>query len=197
MGQSNFEPLLREHISLAVSDELNDLILNGSGGSNEPHGFLSRLTNPSNPATGVETWSRLLKIQSGGVDGLWASELAEIGLLVGPETYRLAASVFQGSDSERSAAAYIKEVGAGFMTNAKMPDKSSHTQQGILCRKGRSMMPNPARTAVMPTWGHFTIDDIYSHAEKGERRFVVSALVGHVHLVQAGAYSQVAFRVSS
>ena len=197
IGQANFEPLLREHISLAVSDELNDLILNGSGSSNEPHGFFSRLTDATAPSTGVETWSRFLKVQSGGIDGLWASELAEIGLLVGPESYRLAASVFQGSDSERSAAAYLEEVGASFLTNSKMPDKSSHIQKGILCRKGRSMMPTPARTAVMPTWGHFTIDDIYSGAGKGERRFVVSALVGHVHIVQSGAYKEVSFRVTA
>ena len=30
VGQANFEPLLREHISMVVSDELNNLIINGS-----------------------------------------------------------------------------------------------------------------------------------------------------------------------
>ena len=141
--------------------------------------------------------ARILKIQSGGIDGLWASELSEIGLLVGVDSYRLSASVFQGSDSERSAAAYLKEVGGGFLTNSKMPAKSSHIQKAILCRKGRSMTPQPMRTAVMPTWGHFTVDDVFSGAGKGERRFVVSTMVGHVHLVQPDAYQEVAFRVSA
>lgn len=197
VGQANFEPLLREHISMVVSDELNNLIINGSGSDNEPHGFLSRLTDAASPATGIETWSRILKIQSGGIDGLWASELSEIGLLVGVDSYRLAASVFQGSDSERSAAAYLQQVGGGFVTNSKMPAKSSHIQKAILCRKGRSMTPTPMRTSVMPSWGHFSIDDVYSGAAKGERQFTVSTLVGDVHIVQPAAYTEVAFRVSA
>ena len=197
VGQANFEPLLREHISMVVSDELNNLIINGSGSDNEPHGFLSRLTDAASPATGIETWSRILKIQSGGIDGLWASELSEIGLLVGVDSYRLAASVFQGADSERSAAAYLQQVGGGFVTNSKMPAKSSHIQKAILCRKGRSMTPTPMRTAVMPSWGHFSIDDVYSGAAKGERQFTVSALIGDVHIIQPAAYAEVAFRVSS
>ena len=83
VGSSNFESLLKDHISMAVSDELNDLIINGTGSSNEPHGFLSRLTDAANPATGIETWSRFLKVQSAGIDGLWAAELQDVALLVG------------------------------------------------------------------------------------------------------------------
>ena len=53
------------------------------------------------------------------------------------------------------------------------------------------------RKSILPSWGRFSVDDIYSGASKGERVFVVSALVGDVHIVQAGAYQEVAFRVSS
>ena len=193
VGSSNFESLLKDHISMAVSDELNDLIINGTGSSNEPHGFLSRLTDAANPATGIETWSRFLKVQSAGIDGLWAAELQDVALLVGVDSYRLAASVFQGSDSERSAADYLRQVGSGFKTNSKMPSTSAHIQKAILCRKGR----DPMRKSILPSWGRFSVDDIYSGASKGERVFVVSALVGDVHIVQAGAYQEVAFRVSS
>ena len=184
---------------MVVSDELNNLIINGSGSSsNEPHGFLSQAHGRQQTRQpGLKPGARFLKVLSAGIDGLWASELSEIGLLVGVDSYRLSASVFQGSDSERSAAAYLKEVGGGFLTNSKMPAKSSHIQKAILCRKGRSMTPQPMRTAVMPTWGHFTVDDVFSGAGKGERRFVVSTMVGHVHLVQPDAYQEVAFRVSA
>ena len=58
------------------------------------------------------------------------------------------------------------------------------------------MMPVPTRTAVCPHWGYFTIDDIYSGALKGQRRFVINTLVGDVIFVQPSAYAQVAFRVS-
>ena len=196
VGQANFESLLRQHISLAVSDELDDQMLNGDGMNDDLTGIFERLTDPSAPAAGVETWTRFLAIQSGGIDGLWASELSHIGLVVGPETYRVAAATFQGTDSEQSAASYLKSMGESFVTNSRMPDSATNVQQGILCRKGRSMMPTPMRTAVCPHWGYFTIDDIYTGALKGQRRFVINTLVGDVILVQPSAYAQVAFRVS-
>ena len=199
VGQANFESLLRQHISLAVSDELDEQMLNGDGMNDDLTGIFQRLTDPADPAAGIETWTRFLAIQSGGIDGLWSSELSHIGLLVGPETYRLAAATFQGTDSEDSAASYLKRMGAGeyaFVTNSRMPDSDANIQQGILCRKGRSMMPAPMRTAICPHWGYFTIDDIYTGARKGQRRFVINTLVGDVILVQPSAYAQVAFRVS-
>ena len=52
------------------------------------------------------------------------------------------------------------------------------------------------RTAVCPSWGYFSVDDIYSGALKGQRRFVISTLVGDLILVQKDAYEEVAFRVS-
>ena len=171
-------------------------MLNGDGSSDDLTGIFERLTDATAPAAAVETWVRFLAIQSGGIDGLWASELSHIGLLVGPESYRLAAATFQGADSEDSAASYLKRTGGGFVTNSRMPVKATHIQAGILVRRGRSMMPSPTRTAICPSWGFFTIDDIYSGALKGQRRFVINTLVGDVILVQPSAYSEVAFRVS-
>ena len=53
------------------------------------------------------------------------------------------------------------------------------------------------RTAVCPTWGSISIDDIFSGALKGQRAFTVSVLLGDVILVQPSAYAEVAFRVSA
>ena len=199
VGQAGFESRLREQISLQVSDELDDQLVNGNGSGANLTGVFQRLTTPGNPAANAETWTRFLAIQSGGIDGLWATELEHIGLVVGVETYQLAAATFQGTDSEQSAASYLKSMGAregAFFTNSRMPAKASDIQQGILCRKGRSMMPTPMRTAVCPHWGYFSIDDIYTGASKGERIFTINTLVGDVILTQPGAYAQVAFRVS-
>ena len=199
VGQDNFESMLRQNISLAISDELDDQMLNGAGASDDIIGIFERLTAGSAPAAAVETWTRFLAIQSGGIDGLWATELSDLGMIVGPATYRLAAATFQGTDSEESAASYIKRMGAAdaaFVTNKRMPDKTGHIQEGILCRKGRRTMPTPVRTAVCPSWGYFTVDDIYTGAHKGQRRFVINTMIGDVILVQPDAYAQVRFRVS-
>ena len=197
VGASNFESILRQHISLVLSDELDDQILNGDGSSDDLTGFFKRLTNPDAPAANVETWTRFLAVQSGGIDGLWASELSDIGLLVGVDTFRLAAQTFQGADSEESAASYLKRVGSSFTTNKRLPAKKTHVQQAILTRMGRRTMPAPMRLSVCPHWGFVSIDDVFSGSLKGERRFVISVLVGDVIVVEPGAYSQVAFRVST
>ena len=201
IGQAGFESMLRQHISLLVSDELDDQMINGDSSvtATDLDGIFAQLTNPSAPAANVETWTRFLAIQSAGIDGLWATELEHVGLTVGVDTYRLSAATFQGTDSEESAASYLKRMGAGdgaFFTNSRMPATATNIQQGILCRKGRSMMPAPMRTAVCPHWGYFSIDDIYTGASKGERVFTINTLVGDVILTQPAAYAQVAFRVS-
>ena len=193
VGTANFESVLRENLSLVLSDELDDQMINGDGSNNDLTGIFQRLTDPAAPAANVETWARFLTIQASGIDGLWATELSHIGMVVNPETYRLAAVTFQGTDAEESAAMYMKRSGDSFFTNKRMPDKANHIAPGILCRKGRMGM----RTAVCPHWGYVSIDDIYSGARKGERYFTVSVLVGDVILVQPDAYEQVAFRVST
>ena len=196
IGTENFESIFRQNLSMVLSAHLDHNLLNGSTDTdvNELEGFYKRLTDPAAPAANAETWTRFLAIQSGGIDGLWATELGHVAMVVGVETYRLAAATFQGADSEESAASYLKRMGAGFWTNSRMPVKAAHVQQGILCRKGKTGM----RTAVAPIWSNgISIDDIYSGARKGERYFTVSTLVGDVMLVQPGAYSQIAFRVSA
>ena len=130
VGQENFESILRQNLALALSDELDDQAINGNGTAPNLTGIFQRLTAPAAPAANVETWTRFLAIQSGGIDGLWATELDQIGIVVNPETFRLAAATFQGTDSEESAASYLKRVGGGFWTNKRMPDKSSHIAEG-------------------------------------------------------------------
>ena len=77
-----------------------------------------------------------------------------------------------------------------------MPAAVSRNQQAFVCRKGRSMMPSPTRLAVAPHWGYLSVDDIYTGARTGERRYVLSVLVGDVILVQPNAYAQVAFQLA-
>ncbi|MYE06627.1 MAG: hypothetical protein F4Y04_05305 [Chloroflexi bacterium] len=197
-GAANFEAALRENIAMVVSDELNRLLINGDTDTDtaEPNGFLDLLTDPTAPVAGVETFMRLAQIQAGGVDGLWAGSLADVGILCGVDTYTVAASKFQGASNapvEDSAAAYLERVGRFFTANARMPAKASHVQAGIMYKAGRP----ETRTALVPHWGYVAIDDPYSGRLKGERFFTVSVLVGDLILVQPSAYAQVAFRVST
>ena len=131
VGAANFEAVLRENVSLALSAELDDQIINGDDTNDDLIGILERLTNPPVPAADVETWVRFLAIQSGGIDGLWATELAHIAIVCNPETYRLSAATFQGSDAEDSAAMYLARHGAEFWTNSRMPPRKTTSRKAF------------------------------------------------------------------
>ena len=199
VGQANFESALRENLSLVLSDELDDQALNGNGSAPNLNGIFQRLTDPSAPAAGVVNWAGFASQHAAGVDGLWANTIQDVSIVVNPETYRLAAGTFQGTDAEMSAAAYATANTGGFWTNKRMPDKANHVAQAILYRKGRSMMGGAGamRTAVCPHWNEISIDDIYSGSANAERYFTVHVLLGDVILVQPDAYAQIAYRVSS
>ena len=210
VGQANFEGILRENLSLALSDELDDQAINGDGNAPNLKGMFNILTNPAAPGAGVETFDRLVAIYAAGIDGLWANTVKDVAVVAGVETYQLATKTFRDrvidtgqrggvSLGDESFADYAMRLYGGFWTNKRMPAKANHIQQGILYRKGRSAMGASAgmRTAVCPHWGEVSIDDIYSGSAKAERNFTMHVLLGDVILVQPDAYAQVSFRVST
>ncbi|MDE2667225.1 MAG: hypothetical protein OXI69_13860 [Acidobacteriota bacterium] len=203
IGQGNFEPILRENLSLVLSDELDKQGLNGAGSNSGADlvGLFHRLTDPSAPDT-LATFDLFAAALAGGVDGLWALSQRDVALLVGPDTYQLAGKTFQSAANykgELSAASYLMAQSGGFKTNKRMPDAANKLQQGILFRMGRSMMGGTGamRTAVCPHWNEISINDIYSGSAKGERFFTMHVLLGDVILVQPDAYSQIAFKVAA
>ena len=202
VGQANFESILRENLSLVLSDALDDQAINGAGGNSgaDLMGILQRLTDPSAPSA-VADFDAFAAAHAGGIDGLWASTLKDVAIVCGPATMELSARTFQTATNykgEMSAAAYAMENAGGWWTNTRMPDPVSNIQQAILFRMGRSIMPGGGamRTAVCPQWASIGIDDIYSGSASGERFFTLHVLVGDVVLVQPAAYSQIAFRVA-
>ena len=165
--------------------------------------MFNRLTDPAAPGAGIAAFDDFIAAFAAGVDGLWATMANQVGIVVNPETYRLALRTFRdaaGQDlGDTSFADYAMERYGGYWTNKRMPDKTAHVAQAILYRGGRSAMGASAgmRTAVCPHWGEVSIDDIYSGAASGVRSFTMHVLLGDVIIVQPDAYAQVAFRVST
>ena len=207
VGQQNFESILRQHISMALSAELDDQILNGEAATandaNDLTGIFNRLGDAS-PAPGatVADFDDFVAAFIGGIDGLWATTASQVGIVAGVETYRLAAQTFRdtATDADLGSVSFADYAAAhygGFWTNSRMPDPESNIQQAILTRRAMSMMPEPGRVAVCPHWGYLSVDDIYTGARKAERRYVLSVLVGDVILVQEDAYAAASFRVAT
>ena len=201
VGQANFESILRQHISLVLSDELDGQLLTGDGQNDDLTGIFARLGTVTAPGAAVATFDDFVAAFAGAIDGLWSSMMSEVSIVAGVDTYRLSAQTFRDATGQDlgsiSFADYAMAHTAGWWTNKRMPATASNIQNAIVCRKGRSMMPDPMRLAVAPHWGYLSVDDIYTGARKGERRYVLSVLVGDVILVQPAAYGVVAFRVST
>ena len=201
VGAANFESVLRQNISLVLSAELDDQLLNGDGSNDDLLGIFSRLTDPTDTPSTVAAFDDFVSKFTVGIDGLWASMMDQVSIVAGVDTYRLSAKTFRDIAAADlgsiSFADYAREHTAGWWTNSRMPDTAANVQQAILCRKGQSMMPAPMRTAVCPHWGYISVDDIYTGARKGQRRYVLSVLIGDVILVQPDAYQQVQFRTTA
>ena len=206
VGQENFESILRENLSLVLSDALDDQAINGSGSAPNLTGIFQRLADPTAAPNAVTDFDGFASAHAGGIDGLWAGTLKDVGIVCGPATMALAARTFQSATNykgEMSAAAYATGQTGGFWTNKRMPDAATFmtvddVQQAILYRSGRSMMGGAGgmRTAVCPHWNEVSIDDIYSGSARGERSFTMHVLLGDVILVQPDAYAQIAFRTA-
>ena len=210
VGQANFESILRENLALALSDQLDDQVINGNGTAPNLSGIFQGLIDPTAAPTAVANFDAFVAAFAGGVDGLWSNTVKEVAIVGGVETYRLSAATFRdpstgtaGGRGDKAFSDYGMEHYGGWWTNTRMPDGATfmsvdNVQQAILYRKGRSMMGGAGamRTAVCPHWNVIDIDDIYSGSAQGERYFTMHVLLGDVILVQPNAYAQVAFQVA-
>ena len=204
IGQANFESILRQNLTLALADSLDSQMINGNGAAPNLAGFFNALDAATAPSAAIETFDTFVAEFAGGVDGLWANMASEIGIVVGPATYRLALQTFRdgtGGNANRGEIAFADYAMAkygGFWTNKRMPDAAANIQEGILYRGGRNAMGADAgmRTAVCAHWGEVTIDDIYTRSSFAERVYTMHVLLGDVILVQKDAYKRVAYRTA-
>ena len=210
VGQANFESILRENLALAISDQLDGQMINGTGTAPNLAGIFQALTDPTAAPAAIADFDTFVGAFADGVDGLWSVGVKEVGVVAGVETYRLSARTFRdpatgtaGGRGDKAFSDYAMGMYGGWWTNTRMPDPATfmsvdNVQQAILHRMGRSMMGGAGamRTAVCPHWNIIDIDDIYSGSAQGERFFTMHVLLGDVIIVQPGAYAQVAFQTA-
>ena len=192
---TNLEPAMRQNLSMVLSAELDNQIINGDGAAPNLSGLFHALDDPDVDGTTLTFDHGLIKLAS-LVDGLWAAQTSDVAQIVGLGTYRLAASLTSvpatGGKGELTLADYMMQHSGGFRTNSRMPVKVGTKQQSIAHRRG---MPG-ITTAVIPSWGKIQIDDPYSASAKGQKSVTVHAIVGDLKILQPGAYAQVEYKVS-
>ena len=119
IGQSNFESALRQNVSMALSDEYDDQAVNGNGTSPNVEGLIDQLTDPTNP-TAVANFAAFLKAAADQIDGLWASMLSDVGIVMNADAYKLSAQVFRANSSDLSFSDYARQALADWWCNKRM-----------------------------------------------------------------------------
>ena len=138
VGQANFESILRENLALALSDQLDDQVINGNGTAPNLAGIFQGLTDPTAAPTAVADFDAFVAAFAGGVDGLWSNTVKEVAIVGGVETYRLSAATFRdpstgtaGGRGDKAFSDYgMEHYGAWFWTNSRMPRRGNIHERG-------------------------------------------------------------------
>ena len=136
------------------------------------------MTAPSNPSA-ASTYANYSQMLSSSVDGAYASVEAEVGLLIGMETFVDGAAIYRSANSEGHLMEDLARRGRLRVSSAVAA--SANNRQNVLAVRGSS----PA--AVQPLWDDLRIEDVYSRSEFGEISFTIVALADF-SVTQPAAY---------
>ena len=193
------ETALRRDLADAVKSKMSDLILNGDAGTNvfEPNGFLTKLTAPTAPSDEAD-FAGYAALSAEIVDGIHASGESEVAVVLGVETYKHAAKIFQTSGSGESAGEALKRRSMSVMATSYVPVAASDIQSGNLLHAagpngGGPDMRGDSIAAVWPALE--IIRDPYSQASQGVVLTWVTLWDAYTAF-RASAYKRVSFKLA-
>ena len=171
---------LRQNLSDALSDKLDQQILGGT------NGLFTGTILANNNVNAVSTFSDYkADFAYGRVDGTWASTVADLRIVMGSATYAHAATVYRSSagasDSIDAALAVLMGSTAGVKVSAHVPAVAGNKQNSVI-RLGTR------RDMTSPVWEGVTlIPDEITKASTGQ--VVITAVLLHaVKLLRSGGF---------
>ena len=175
------EDALRLDLAGAIEEARDKAIITGDGTAPNVEGFLAALTDPTNP-TAVAGFADYASARASLVDGKYAMSEDDIRLVVGKDTYRHAAGIFQ-TGSGVSALDRLKA-----RVSAHVTAPASNIQRAIAAMsQGRAVSP------MWPSIG--LIRDPFSGASKGEIVLTATALFNFKILDESG-FSLLEFKLA-
>ena len=162
----NMAEAIAAHLGGAVALGLDQQALVGADGFFDTSS--GPLTAPSNPGA-ASTYANYSQMLSSSVDGRMASVEAEVGLLIGMDTFVDGAAIYRSANSEGHLMEDLARRGR-LRVSAAMAGKDGNNRQNVLAVRGST----PA--AVQPLWDDLRIEDIYTRSEYGEIGFTIVAL---------------------
>ena len=165
----------------AIEEARDKAIITGDGTAPAVNGFLNELTDPTNPSS-ESSFSDYASARAGLVDGRYSMSEDHVRLVVGKETYKHAAGIYQ-TGSGVSALDRLKA-----RVSAHITDPASNIQKAIA-----SMSQGRAVSPMWPSIG--LIRDPFSGASKGEIVLTATALFNFKILDESG-YSLLEFKLA-
>lgn len=189
---AGMEEALREDLSMAMSQALDNAIINGNGTAPNVPGFLGGANGAltiGSLRSAQETLQTLTQLMAGEVDGIYANMLSGVRILVGTDSYARAAGEF-AAGTDVSAAAYLQRESGGFRASGHIAAKASKGQNAII-HKGVQ------RAAVAPIWEGLTLirDDI-TQARKGQIA-VTAVMLYSFKVIRTAQYSAPKLRLDA
>ena len=178
------ELALADDLRMAVRSGVDKGVIRGTGAANnQPSGLVTALAAPNNAPAAVAAWADYVKIASGAVDGIGASMLEQVRVLLGTDTYEAAASVVNGAGSDRSALEYLTLATDGVRASAHMPGQSNANVQATFAIRTGAF---PSCILVAWNGGSELIVDPFSGRLSGEVGLTVLSLVDFQVVRNAG-----------
>ena len=188
----DLESALRDNLGSVLTDAVDAQVVAGDNQAPNLNGINTQLTAATAPGATAETFDTYVAAAASHVDGLYAVSLSDIRLLLGPHTYRHAASIFRGANGETAAASYLAGQLGGLRASRRIADPSSNIQAAIVRRSA------PGRVAVAPIWqGVELIRDPFTAAGEGETILTALLLMGGVAILRPAAFVQDSFRLAA
>ncbi len=192
------EMAYRRNLTDALRSKMQDLLLNGVAPTNSNpqnvEGFLTKLTG-TDLSTAEAVYADYGKLHAAAVDGIHASMETEVSSIIGDETYRHAAGVYQAGSGESGSEALRRRSRACY-ASTYIPAIASMKQSAVLHAAG----PNGGAMrgdSVGAMWGGGVevIRDPYSKASQGI--VLTAVLLWDAHTVlRTAAYKQIDIQVA-
>ena len=193
----DLEPALRRDLADAVMAQASDQLLNGDGSGANVTGFYSRLAAPTAP-TAEATYADYARAPASVVDGLHADTESAAGVLLGTDTYRHAAGVFQSGSGEAGIEAINRRCrtcrASVYVPVAPDSGGDANVSNGNILHAGGPMMRGDSIAAMWPTLS--VIRDIYTKAASGVTVLTYVMLWDAYTALRGDAYKRVAFKLA-
>ena len=175
---AGMDAALRMNLSEALSDKLDQQILNGT------EGLLNGTVLANHNVSAVTSYANYRDLFGyGRVTGTYAMSIADIRMVVGAGTYGHMAAQFRSTNAgDRAAVEDLMDVTGGVKVSAHVPAVSNANKQNAVIRLGMR------RDMVAPIWEGLTLlPDEITKASSGQI-VVTAVMLFAVKLLRAGGF---------